>query len=59
MATTVSFKAGTKARAARGVMAERIKSGEMGSDVKEPFALATAITKRMSTRTRGAVAARR
>jgi hypothetical protein len=55
----LSFKQGTQAREARGVMAERIKDGEMGSNAKEPFALATYITKRMSKSKRGAVAARR
>ena len=55
----MSFKQGTDAENARGVMAERIKAGEIGSKAKEPFALATYITKRMSKSKRHAVAARR
>ena len=55
----LSFKEGTEAREARGDIAERIKSGEIKSDARSPFALATYITKRMSKNKRKAVAARR
>jgi hypothetical protein len=59
MAGKLSFKEGTTAREARGVMAEKIKSGEIKTATKEPFALATYITKRMSAGKRKSVAARR
>jgi hypothetical protein len=55
----LSFKEGSTARAARGDIAERIKSGEIKSKTKSPFALATYITKRMSPSKRKTVAARR
>lgn len=60
MAKKLSFKEGTEARAARGDIAERVKSGEIGSDkTRSPFALATYITKRMGPSARRRVAARR
>lgn len=55
----LSFKEGTTARAARGDIAEKIKSGEIKSKTREPFALATYITKRMGSSARRRVAARR
>jgi hypothetical protein len=55
----LSFKEGTEAREARGVMAEKIKSGEISSKTREPFALATYIVKRMKPHSRKTVAARR
>lgn len=58
-AKKLSFKEGTEARDARGEMAERIKSGEIKSKARNPFALATYITKRMSKGKRASVAARR
>jgi hypothetical protein len=55
----LSFKAGTEARAARGSVAEDIKSGKIESKARSPFALATYITKRMGPSARRRVAARR
>ena len=55
----LSFKEGTTARKARGEMAERIKRGDIESNARNPFALATHITKRMQPSTRRKVAARR
>lgn len=54
----LSFKEGTEARAARGTIAEEIKSGKIATKTKEPFALATYITKRMSKGKRASVARR-
>lgn len=59
MAKKLSFTAGSTAREARGEMAERIKSGDIKSETKTPFALATHIVKRMSPGKRKTVAARR
>lgn len=59
MAKKLSFKEGTAAREARGEIAERIKSGDITSKAREPFALATHIVKRMSQGKRKTVAARR
>jgi hypothetical protein len=55
----VSFKAGSPAREARGEIAERIKSGDIKSDARNPFALASHIVKGMSPAKRRTVAARR
>ena len=55
----LSFKEGTTARKARGEMAERIKRGEIDSNARNPFALATHITKGMKSSTRRRVASRR
>lgn len=55
----LSFREGTTAQKARSEMAERIKSGDIATKTKEPFALATHITKRMSKGKRATVAARR
>ena len=59
MAKKMSFKEGTTARKARGEIAERIKSGDIATPTREPFALATHIVKGMRAGKRKAVAARR
>lgn len=53
----MSFKLGTKARKARGRVAERLKERGMSAD--RAFAIATASTKRMSRGARERLAKRR
>lgn len=53
----VSFKKGDVGQRARSVVAESIK--ESGSEVRNPFAVATAAVKRMKQGKRQALAARR
>jgi len=52
----VSFRTGTKARAARGKVAEQLK--RRGSSARRAFALATYITKRASAAGRKRLARR-
>lgn len=59
MAKQVSFKEGSSGSKARGEIAERIKSGDIATTTKTPFALATHIVKGMRPSKRRTVAARR
>jgi len=60
MAKKLSFKEGSVGQQARSEMAERVKSGEIGSDkTRSPFALATHMVKGMRPAKRREVASRR